>query len=283
STERGFQVRPSNPPDFDGDREKGQPFLNSCSLYFSIAGSAFQNKKARISWALTFFKTGQAASFADQILRTQSHMGKPYFANWAAFELEFKKHFMPWNRQVTAITQLEGSSWYQGSDSVDEYTNWFHELVFHSGYVDEANLVVKFKKGLSKSLRMTVVTMDPPPAFDDLEAWIEAAQRVADVRETSKAPTTVPRMMPPAPPVRTFNYQARLPIPAASTRHEPTQAPDGPVPMDVDWTGGKASISNIVCRHCGKTGHIARFCDTIFDVRNLTIEEKEELVYELMA
>ncbi|KIJ34468.1 hypothetical protein M422DRAFT_263433 [Sphaerobolus stellatus SS14] len=145
---------------------RGQSFLNSCSLYFSIAGRAFQDEQARISWALTFFKTGQAASFADRILRTQSRTGKPYFANWSAFELEFKKHFTPRNRQVTAITQLKGSSWYQGSDSV--------------------NLVVKFKKGLNKSLRTTVSTMDPPPAFDDLETWIEAAQRVADARETSK-------------------------------------------------------------------------------------------------
>ncbi|KIJ36867.1 hypothetical protein M422DRAFT_88607, partial [Sphaerobolus stellatus SS14] len=77
-------------------------------------------------------------------------------------------------------------------DSVDEYADRFRELVFHSGYVDEANLVVKFKKGLSKSLRTTVSTMDPPPAFDDLEAWIEVAQRVADARETMNTVPSLP-------------------------------------------------------------------------------------------
>ncbi|KIJ33506.1 hypothetical protein M422DRAFT_264436, partial [Sphaerobolus stellatus SS14] len=173
-----------------------------------------------------------------------------------------------------------GSSWYQGSDSVDD------------GQVQE---------GSQQILADDSVDYGPTPAFDDLEAWIEAAQRVADVRETSKvfeeniravekpaphgpkALTTIPRTLPPAPPARTFNYQARLPIPVVNTRPELTKVPNGPVPMDVDRTRGKASISNIVCRRCSKTGHIARFCDTNFDVRSLTVEEKEELLYGLMA
>ncbi|KIJ50002.1 hypothetical protein M422DRAFT_245790 [Sphaerobolus stellatus SS14] len=214
------------------------------------AGRAFQDEQTRINWALTFFKTGQAASFADRILRTQSRTGNPYFANWSAFELEFKKRFTPRNRQVTAITQLEGSSWYQGSDSVDD------------GQVQEGSQQILADDG---------VDYGPAPAFNNLEAWIEAAQRVADARETSKvfeeniraveklalhgpkALTTIPRTLPPAPPARTFNYQAPLPIPVANTRPEPTKVPDGPVPMDVNRTRGKASISNIK-PHCRREG-----------------------------
>ncbi|KIJ41563.1 hypothetical protein M422DRAFT_255485 [Sphaerobolus stellatus SS14] len=98
-----------------------------------------------------------------------------------------------------------------------------------------------------------------------------------------KALTTAPRTLPPALPARTFNYQARLPIPFVSTCPEPTKVPDGPVPMDVGRTHSKAGISNIVCRCCSKTGHIARFCDTNFDVRSLVVKEKEELLYGLMA
>ncbi|KIJ24423.1 hypothetical protein M422DRAFT_274798 [Sphaerobolus stellatus SS14] len=115
---RGFQMRPSNLSNFDGDRAKGHSFLNSCNLYFLIAGCAFHNEQARISWALTFFKSGQAASFADRILRTQASTCAPYFTDWKAFETEFKKQFTLRNKQVTAITQLEGTTWYQGTDSV---------------------------------------------------------------------------------------------------------------------------------------------------------------------
>ncbi|KIJ36497.1 hypothetical protein M422DRAFT_179339, partial [Sphaerobolus stellatus SS14] len=188
-------------------------------------------------------------------------------------------------------TQLEESLWYQGPDSVDEYIGCFRELVFHLGYVDNANLVVKFNEGLNKSLQTTVVTTDQAPAFDNLEAWIEAVQRVADAREMSKKPvphrpkpfTTIPRRLPPALPTRTFNYQAQLPIPVLNTSPEPPKIPDGPMPMDVDRTCSKASISNIVCRCCNKTGHIAKFCNTTFNIRSLTVEEKEELLYGLMA
>ncbi|KIJ35602.1 hypothetical protein M422DRAFT_262188 [Sphaerobolus stellatus SS14] len=95
---------------FDSDHKKGQAFLNFCNLYFLIAGLAFQNEQARISCALTFFKTGQAASFADRILRTQTSTHTPYFADWKALELECRKHFTPRNKQVTTIMQLEGSS-----------------------------------------------------------------------------------------------------------------------------------------------------------------------------
>ncbi|KIJ26698.1 hypothetical protein M422DRAFT_272207 [Sphaerobolus stellatus SS14] len=151
NTGRNFQMRPSNPSDFDSNRTKGQAFPNCCNLYFSIARNTFQNEQALISWALTFFKSGQAASFADQILRIQTSTHMPYLTNWNAFEL------------------LPSLCWKDPR-----------------GYIDDSNLVVKFKKGLNRSLRTMVATKDPAPAFDNLEARIEAAQRVVDVRETSK-------------------------------------------------------------------------------------------------
>ncbi|KIJ36962.1 hypothetical protein M422DRAFT_143596, partial [Sphaerobolus stellatus SS14] len=113
-------------------------------------------------------------------------------------------------------------------DSVNEYVDRFRKLVFHSEYVDDTNLVVKFKKGLNKSLRTTVVTTDPAPALNDLEAWIEAAQRVFEenIRAVEKpaphgpkALTTVLRTLPPTPPKPLLQVAVQPPVSARNSTH----------------------------------------------------------------
>ena len=42
------RVRPASPSDFNGDRDRGRAFLNSCSIYFAICGDQFPNDQARI-------------------------------------------------------------------------------------------------------------------------------------------------------------------------------------------------------------------------------------------
>ncbi|KIJ55944.1 hypothetical protein M422DRAFT_239115 [Sphaerobolus stellatus SS14] len=151
--------------------------------------------------------------------------------------------------EAPSIQAMEGNAWFQGADSVDDYVDRYRELVFHLEYIDEANLVVKFKKGLNKSLQTTVATTDPVSDFDDLEAWIEAAQRVVDAKETSKVfeeniiqkPTPasikplsiILRVVPTTPTARSFNFQAHLPInpPVINSHMESTKALDGAIPV----------------------------------------------------
>ena len=52
--------------------------------------------------------------------------------------------------------------------------------------------------------------------------------------------------------------------------------------MVVDRTHGWTSFP-IICRHCNKPGHYARECPNAFDVRMITMEEKLELIPELLA
>jgi hypothetical protein len=69
------------PSDFDGDRVQGRTFLMSCELYISLTASDFINKQVHIHWALSYFKGGRAASFAECILRQELRSGMMCFAS----------------------------------------------------------------------------------------------------------------------------------------------------------------------------------------------------------
>ena len=58
--------------DFDGDCRKGHAFFNTCCLYFTIVRDLFPNDQACIHWALSFFKSDHAASFANKVLRHET-------------------------------------------------------------------------------------------------------------------------------------------------------------------------------------------------------------------
>ena len=62
------KVRPATPTDFDGDCGKRHVFFNTCCIYFAIVGDLFLNDQAHIHWVLSFFKSDQAACFANKVL-----------------------------------------------------------------------------------------------------------------------------------------------------------------------------------------------------------------------
>ena len=49
------------------------------------------------------------------------------------------------NAEAVAVNTLEGTSYFQGRCSVDDYLDQFHDLVEDSGYTDKKTLVVKFR------------------------------------------------------------------------------------------------------------------------------------------
>ena len=110
------KVKLAMPADFDGDQEKGRTFFNTCCIYFTVVGDLFPNNQSRIHWVLSFFKSDWAACFANKVLWSKSKGKGHYFQNWEAFEKTFLDQFCPKNEQLTALTKLEGTSWYQGKD-----------------------------------------------------------------------------------------------------------------------------------------------------------------------
>jgi hypothetical protein len=65
-------LKPVTPNDFDGDRIKGQAFLNSCQLYISLCEDQFKDEQAKIHWALSFMKSRRAALYANSMLRNEA-------------------------------------------------------------------------------------------------------------------------------------------------------------------------------------------------------------------
>ena len=111
---RARGLKPATPNEFDGDRLKGQAFLNSCRLYIALCEDQFWDKQAQIHWALSFMKSGRAALYANRILRKEASEGLPVFLSWQGFEWDFSSKFCPKNEATVALTKLESSCYYQG-------------------------------------------------------------------------------------------------------------------------------------------------------------------------
>jgi len=79
--------------------------------------------------------------------------------SWADFERQFQSQFFPVNAEADAVNALEGSSYYQGNRTVDDYLDCFLTLVSDAGYTDPQTLVVKFCRGLKMNIQGQIATM----------------------------------------------------------------------------------------------------------------------------
>ena len=124
----------------------------------------------------------------NKVLWSESKSKGHYFQNWEVFEKTFLDQFCPKNKQLMALTKLEGTSWYQAKDPVDDYIDWFQELIDLVEYDDDKTIMIKFWCGLDPALQNQVALVgDGAPDFRDLEGWYEAAQRVFQNKEVNKA------------------------------------------------------------------------------------------------
>ena len=74
-TARRTHPKLSCPPDFGREHHNSCAFLNSCSLYIRLALEQFHDEEERILWALTFFKSGRAAKWSENVFRQEAVMG----------------------------------------------------------------------------------------------------------------------------------------------------------------------------------------------------------------
>jgi hypothetical protein len=108
------RVKLGIPSHFDADRVQEHAFLTSCELYISLTQSDFVDEQVRIHWALSYFKGGCMASFAEHILWQELRSGKMCFASWNDFTEKFSLMFCPENEATTVLMWLESNCYYQG-------------------------------------------------------------------------------------------------------------------------------------------------------------------------
>jgi hypothetical protein len=135
------RIKLAGPDNFDGDRSKGRPFLTSCELYLSLTGPDYPDKQSRIHWALSFFKSGRAATFSERIVRQEMRTGVIAFADWTNFTSEFMSTFCPENEATSALMRLELDRYFQGQRNVEAYIDEFRDLVDMSSYTNPIAIV----------------------------------------------------------------------------------------------------------------------------------------------
>jgi len=101
-----------------------------------IALEQFSCDKEKIFWTLAFFKGGWAAKWSENLFHQEADTGIFPIQSWTDFEQQFRSQFFLVNMEADTINTLEGSSYYQGNQTVDDYLDSFLILTLDAGYTD---------------------------------------------------------------------------------------------------------------------------------------------------
>jgi len=97
-----------------------------------------------------YMKARHAGHWVTCEFEHEAKSGHLRFIDWADFEDEFWKDFMPLDSEAAAVNMLETTSYFQGRRLVDDYLDQFKDLIEDSSYSDPKMIVVKFCQGLDR-------------------------------------------------------------------------------------------------------------------------------------
>ncbi|KAG5329294.1 hypothetical protein C0989_010003 [Termitomyces sp. Mn162] len=159
-------------------------------------------------------------------------------------------------------------------------------MIKQAGYSDGLQLCLTFWEGLHPSLMDYIDNMaEGHPDDEHVDTWYKVAREQWQLMELKHecmqhppvtfCSLTAPRVgVNPSIPSHVALFHA---LPAAP----PCPLPQG-VPIDVDASHQQSSTL-LLCQHCGKAGHFARYCPQRLEVHYLSSSEQEELLAQLLA
>ena len=99
------------------------------------------------------------------------------------------------------------------------------------------------------------------------------------LRSTTMAPTR--SVLPRSIPLSMFCLPQSIPLPIPPRSALPV--PSRGIPMDIDAVQKMRSLPPRGYYWCGEASHLVKDCLHCLDVRKLTMEQREELIKDLMA
>lgn len=280
------RIKIAEPDDYLGKAEDAKKFLTQCETYFESCSNASDSQK--IACALSHMKVGNALLFAEGVRKARSSYNPDvhqesdkFYQTWASFVKNFKSVFH--ERDATAKAQEKLQNIHQGVKTAEEYVLEFSRYEVDAEFDEKANLAF-FKKGLQSWIRDKIYGMEHVPAT--LEGWKKKCMQFDQnkreqqeferhfVRPIRVHQPPVPRAIGHQPPVQANQH--------AQTAGPPSQPGSSAyAPMDIDRTRQHRllDLANIVCRRCGRKGHLQRDCYAKIAV----VEENDQGDYQIIS
>ena len=161
--------------------------MEKCS-YIRLCPDAFDDEDTKIIWAMSYMKSSRAGRWAAWKFEHESKSGTLRFIDWLDFEQEFQKDSTPLNAEAAAVNMLETTAYFQGKQTVDDYLDQFHDLIYDSGYSNPKTIVVKFCRGLDRQIATALTGMAfSRPSDTDPDAWFKLVVQMDQNRAADEA------------------------------------------------------------------------------------------------
>lgn len=255
----------SRPREFDGGDDY-EHFRRECQLFMAENPSSFATGDRKISFILSYLKSGRAAAWAQNYI--DSHTTNNVITlptDFDDFLASLDASFKDPTKAAKAMERFYKSK--QGNRSAEDFFVEFDQILIAAGLTksDHDGIIIEqLKKAVHEDVFRGVARSNPVPTT--YTAWKKTAKEI-DVVEESIRKNKAERLgtqtrAPPRLPIPQAAFQPPPgPPPAFAPRdHQgvrPGTHPGRGIPMDVDINALRREGR---CYKCREQGHIARNC-----------------------